>query len=107
MNHPSTRPCVVCGTWTCSACGWRRQRAAIWRPDVQSCARCGSREGTMKVIWHSWRTWCSHAGLPWDDSELGSWRKRNAELARYAGELAGAMLAARQRWPGTDPIRGA
>jgi hypothetical protein len=44
-------PCQACGTWTCSACGWRRLRANLRYPDHR-CARCGSGEGTMVPTRH-------------------------------------------------------
>lgn len=45
--------CQACGTWECSACGWRRSRAS--RFVVQVCGRCGSTDGTMLPIRHTGR----------------------------------------------------
>lgn len=42
---PSIPACPVCGTWTCSQCGWKRKRASLsW---VHSCHRCGGTRGLL------------------------------------------------------------
>jgi len=98
-DPPDTRPCAVCGTWTCSACGWKRHRAAIWRPAEQSCAQCGSREGTMAVSWHRRRTWedhmfglrAAHLDFPAADPPAAS--ARTAGTGRARRHLGAAGLA--------------
>ena len=74
-NVPPPPPCQACGTWTCSACGWARQRAALDRPGKQDCARCGGTAGTFTATRHYLhRVWQDHnpphgprcAGWYWD-----------------------------------------
>ena len=83
-EHVRTRACAVCGTWTCAACGWPRLRAAIWRPAQQSCARCGSGEGTMAVFRHGRRTWEDHMFGFWPDRRL-----RARGIAPVSGKVTG------------------
>lgn len=43
--------CLMCGTWVCSRCHWRRTRANLHF--AQYCPRCGSTEGTLTPTRHS------------------------------------------------------
>lgn len=42
--------CQFCGTWKCANCHWKRTGASVHTAaaGLQSCHRCGSREGTMR-----------------------------------------------------------
>lgn len=66
--HAGARPCQSCGTWTCAACGWKRPGAALARPELQDCPRCGSTDGMMTPARHTvLRLWLDHnpaAGPP-------------------------------------------
>jgi len=53
------RDCLLCATWVCSACGWKRQRANPGYED-HTCNRCGSAEGTIRPTRHGETMWWSH-----------------------------------------------
>lgn len=65
--EPSTRACLTCGTWTCSACGFRRygRRLGTW----QVCPKCGGHRGSFPGTRHRREAWEKHnPGKEWPES---------------------------------------
>jgi hypothetical protein len=66
MSLPKeTKPCTLCGVWTCGTCGWQRHGATLARPDLQDCPRCGSTEGTIRPTRHGWTRWIMCHDIPY------------------------------------------
>lgn len=59
--------CRACGTWKCTACGWKRPGASTRYPD-QMCGKCGGTQGTITPTMHTGVQWLHHneasAGRP-------------------------------------------
>ena len=56
--------CRVCGTWTCSVCGWKRSNASVTYQE-HYCGKCPSRMGTLLATMHTEKMWRWHN--PGDD----------------------------------------
>lgn len=57
---PKRHACRVCGTWTCSNCGWKRHYANLKTPGVNDCPRCHGRTGTIVPTMHGKSRWYQH-----------------------------------------------
>ena len=45
--------CLLCGTWECARCGWKRIRANSNPKVKQDCHECGSTDGTFTPTRHT------------------------------------------------------
>lgn len=68
--------CEKCGTWTCDRCGHKRMYANRRYTRGHECAKCLSRKGTWKVVYHGLQKWANHYGhVPLRDWVYEDWQK--------------------------------
>lgn len=53
--------CLVCATWVCVSCGWKRAQASVNYRE-HACAKCPSRTGTLTPTMHTEVMWRFHNG---------------------------------------------